>query len=612
MYIKGGTVRAVSGCAVLAQLTTHVNITGGEVSAQDGIAVFLTSWGGAAVDGTAKITSANSNKDNGTIVVNHIDESQTDVYLEIMGGTVENTAPNGNAIINRGFGKVEISGGVIDGSGNNETGVFIYNSGSMKTVIIKKGTPIIKGRGYAINGTPVLTEEVQVSAGNNYESDTLADSSLVLLFPANLHKKGSFSLYKYLRFKPTTAVAKAGIDYYFTLQEAFDNAEDGSVIYLLSDLTLGQTVFNEKGKSYTLDLNGKSLYCPSGSVLNNICGDLTITDSSKEQSGCINDDIKNGAGTLTIAGGKVLVSGNNAVAISSVARSGPIVITGGMVKVSGQGARAIDNGSVSNPVRISGNAVIISESGWAISSKLGVVIESAGPVIKGGGYVLNTGSAPVYNSDKIRVKASFNFDGASLTAFDESQFYKYKYLEFAPLGSVWLSGDGLKSDDPLIAEKLTGGDDYVAFVKLEEVNDVFNTADVIAVYKLSLKSGAKTTGKDIFVNFDVVADNAEQGFSMVVKKGDNTYEFFYATADATGEVTFGPIAELSAVMLVKGLLPEEQANPGDLDTQAGGVFQMYLWGINIFWFIGAGAVLIAGAAVMAVILIRKRKAARAE
>lgn len=47
VYIKGGTVRAVSGCAVLAQLTTHVNITGGEVSAQDGIAVFLTSWGGS-------------------------------------------------------------------------------------------------------------------------------------------------------------------------------------------------------------------------------------------------------------------------------------------------------------------------------------------------------------------------------------------------------------------------------------------------------------------------------------------------------------------------------------------------------------------------------------
>lgn len=134
----------------------------------------------------------------------------------------------------------------------------------MKTVIIKKGTPIIKGRGYAINGTPVLTEEVQVSAGNNYESDTLADSSLVLLFPANLHKKGSFSLYKYLRFKPTTAVAKAGIDYYFTLQEAFDNAENGSVIYLLSDLTLGQTVFNEKGKSYTLDLNGKKSVLPVG------------------------------------------------------------------------------------------------------------------------------------------------------------------------------------------------------------------------------------------------------------------------------------------------------------------------------------------------------------
>lgn len=60
-------------------------------------------------------------------MVNHIDESQTDVYLEIMGGTVENTAPNGNAIINRGFGKVEISGGVIDGSATTKR-VCLYTT----------------------------------------------------------------------------------------------------------------------------------------------------------------------------------------------------------------------------------------------------------------------------------------------------------------------------------------------------------------------------------------------------------------------------------------------------------------------------------------------------
>lgn len=103
------------------------------------------------------------------------------------------------------------------------------------------------------------------------------------------------------------------------------------------------------------------------------------------------------------------------------------------------------------------------------------------------------------------------------------------------------------------------------------------------------------------------ADYAEQAFTMVYKKTDKTYEYFYATADANGQVSFGPIHELSTVMPVKGTLPEEPVDPNEMNTQAGGVFEMYLWGINVWWFIGAGAALMAGAAVTAVILLRKRK-----
>ena len=45
----------------------------------------------------------------------------------------------------------------------------------------------------------------------------------------------------------------------------------------------------------------------------------------------------------------------------------------------------------------------------------------------------------------------------------------------------------------------------------------------------------------------------------------------------------------------------------ELQTQAGGVFEMYLWGINAWWFIGIGATLAIGAAAVAVLVAARRR-----
>ena len=47
-----------------------------------------------------------------------------------------------------------------------------------------------------------------------------------------------------------------------------------------------------------------------------------------------------------------------------------------------------------------------------------------------------------------------------------------------------------------------------------------------------------------------------------------------------------------------------------LNTQAGGVFEMYFLGINVWWFIGIGAVLVIGAAVAVVLAAVKRRQCR--
>lgn len=644
IYIKGGTVRTASGYAIITELLTTVNITGGLVAAQNGTAIYVTDMGDVIVGGTAKITSANTDTDSGTIVMAHFNSWQTDVYLEITGGTVENTAANGNALTNLGYGTAELSGGVVDGSGVNGAGVLVKSRRS-QTIVIKKGALVVKGRGIAINGTPLLEEDVQLLAGLGYDSDALADYSLSLLFPDDLHRFIPFFNYKYLRFGPTTAVAKIGTRFYADLQEAFYDGASGSTILLVADNALKQTVFNEKGKNFTLDLNGKTLSCPSGSVLFNAWGELTVTDNSAAKNGVIDGDIKNGLNTLTIAGGTVHESGRNAVAISSSGRSGPIVISGGTVSASGVGAYAIQNDS-QYPVRVSGDAVISSELWWAISGKKGVVIEGGWPVIRGGGRALNTSTAPSFDSAKVTVNASKFYEGTPTTPYDASQIYSYKYLGFAPAPienhddqsfptpeenhddqgfpapeeshatqndrdnssiTVWLSGGDFNRNDLLNTQVLTSGSDYTAMMKLKDENDVLGSANVIAVFGLSLKSSIKTTGDAIYVNFDLSAGYAEQAFTLVYKKPDGTYDYIYAMSDGKGNATFGPIYELSPVMLVEGTLPNEPMDVDEMNTQAGGVFEMYLWGINVWWFISIGAALVFGAAVMVVIIVRKKR-----
>jgi len=50
-------------------------------------------------------------------------------------------------------------------------------------------------------------------------------------------------------------------------------------------------------------------------------------------------------------------------------------------------------------------------------------------------------------------------------------------------------------------------------------------------------------------------------------------------------------------------------NTVETDTQAGGVFEMYIWGLSVWWFVGVGAALVVGATVAAVIILRRRKKA---
>jgi hypothetical protein len=114
--------------------------------------------------------------------------------------------------------------------------------------------------------------------------------------------------------------------------------------------------------------------------------------------------------------------------------------------------------------------------------------------------------------------------------------------------TIWLSGRGLSGDDLLFTQTLTEGSNFNVLFKLADRDDIFR------VYDISLKSGKKLTGCAMYLTFDLAEKYAGQAITLVHKKSDGAFEYFYAAAGANGCVTFGPLYELSPSMLVKGTL----------------------------------------------------------
>lgn len=161
--------------------------------------------------------------------------------------------------------------------------------------------------------------------------------------------------------------------------------------------------------------------------------------------------------------------------------------------------------------------------------------------------------------------------------------------------TVWLTGSDLPYGDLLITDKLTSGDDYDAMLKLADKDDIFK------VYNIYLRSGRKSTGSAMYLNFDLADRYAGQAFTLVHKKADDTLEYFYATADSKGDLKFGPLYELSPFMLVEGTLTQginyqSIAIPQTSDSTASG-----LWiGIGMMSLLAMGG---------AICVIRRRKQA---
>ena len=128
--------------------------------------------------------------------------------------------------------------------------------------------------------------------------------------------------------------------------------------------------------------------------------------------------------------------------------------------------------------------------------------------------------------------------------------------------TIWLTGGGIANDDLLIVESNPSGSEYDALRALAN-GAVFNT------YNIYLRSGKKSIGSAIYLHFDLSGKYAGEAFTLVHRKADKTHEYFTATADANGDLAFGPLYELSPFMLVRGTRVQA-ANTSIADVPATG------------------------------------------
>jgi hypothetical protein len=139
--------------------TGAVTISGGTVQTTTGCAVYNNSTGAITVSGTAKISSANTAGDQGTIYLKAPTTDNTDQRLGISGGTVENTGANGRAIYSASTGGITISGGTVQATGSG-TVYAVYNSSSGITTVTAPPAVIV-GLIYpsVFTSIPILTLE---------------------------------------------------------------------------------------------------------------------------------------------------------------------------------------------------------------------------------------------------------------------------------------------------------------------------------------------------------------------------------------------------------------------------------------------------------------------
>ncbi len=426
--VEGGTVKATAsnGRAISSSgVNGTVNISGGTVSATNasGTAIYKgDSAGKVTISGNAKVTSANTSNNSGTICLGAVPPNSSSVTaLEITGGTVKNTA-GGNAVYNKFAGAIAVSGGTVE---TDSTLGKTINNASTGAVTISGGT--VKATGVAINNAGT----VNVSGGTVEATGT---SGIAIW---------------------NTSTGKVTISDSATVTSANTNANEGTIRF--NETTDSSAVVLEiTGGTVKNTASGNAVYNASTGTVNVSGGTVEATTG--------NAIYNHATGTVTVSGGTVSATTGNAIF-----NGGALTVTNGTVKATGEKGRAI----------VSVGAVTV--SGGAVSATDGYAIFSMGSVNVSGGKVESTSSCAIYNNSVYNTSTGkITISGtATVTSGNASATSGTIYINAVPTGEDLVMLDIQNTAEVTNTATPTAG--YAVYF----ADDSVNSSNVTSYYKVA-------------------------------------------------------------------------------------------------------------------------------
>ncbi len=408
--VTEGTVSASgsSGIAIWNTSTGTVTVEGGMVSASDssGIAIRNYSNGTVTVSGTAKVTSANTAVNEGTIYIYAVPSDTSKTVLEITGGTVENTADDGYAVY-------FVASGVTSA---NLSDYYSHTGGTVGRVYPEPLTPTVERESEYItclyaNGLDLKLEEGDTVDKTKVSYRTLGSSGSYTPYAvpeATGSTENGYDLSNWLIYGGSQDRDVAGTSITMTGGKVnfinggghalTENANvTGNTSVIVQGGTLRSNVYgggNASGEGLAANVGGDTsvtvegtasvwtVYGGGGSVAStvaNVTGTATVT----VKAGTIGDDVYGGS----------IASGNSTTGNTNVQ------ILGGTVtgRVYGGGNRS--NVTNKSNVTVTGGTIKNSVYGGGLSSTVG----SASVTIGGGAKIGSTDKGIVINGSTANV-----------------------------------------------------------------------------------------------------------------------------------------------------------------------------------------------------------------
>jgi hypothetical protein len=392
--------------------TGTLTIAGGTVSADTGVAVYNANTGKITVSGTATVTSKNATAASGTIHLAAPTTDNTDLRLEISGGTVENTVSSGNArvIYNASTGAVVVSGGTVQTTQNSTYAIYNNSTGALT---ISDGTvSVATGRAVHNNGAGTITisgGEIKAT-GSGYAVYNNVAGALTI-------SDGTFSVAtgRAVHNQAGGAVTISGGTFTATSGRAVHNQAAGTVTISggTYSVTTGDAVYNYGAGTITIS-NVPVTATTGSAAYNNGTGKIIVSGTAKLTSANSTSSDSSAGGTIVIAS-------------SGSATGERLVIEGGTVENTASSyGRAVYNAST--------GAVIIS-GGDVSATYYAIYNYSTGAVTISGGTVSATGSNSIavnnYSTGKITVSGT----ATKITSENTSQYYGTIYLRSGGSGA---------------------------------------------------------------------------------------------------------------------------------------------------------------------------------